>query len=47
MVQKSKQGVPVGVNPTVMPNEMGEAKLDINMRVGPDEVSVQKKDAKK
>ena len=39
-----KQGVPVLVNPTVMPNDMGEAKMDINMRVGPDDVSVHKKD---
>jgi len=45
--QKDKAGVPVGVNPTVMSNTMGDADLGMNMRVGPDEVHVEKKDAKK
>ena len=42
-----KQGVPVTVNPTTMNNDMGEEKLNINMRIGPDDVSVHKKDPKK
>merc|ERR1719333_1007654 len=45
--QKDKAGVPVHVNPTLMSNTMGEADLGMNMRVGPDEVHVEKKDAKK
>ena len=47
MAQKSQQGVPVLVNPTTMENDMGEAKLNRDMRVGPDPVSVHKKDARK
>ena len=43
-----KTGVPVTVNPTVMPNEMGEAPLDLKMKVGPDDVAVHlKKDPSK
>merc|ERR1711862_228031 len=45
--KKDAKGVPVGVNPTLMSNTMGEADLGMNMRVGPDEVHVEKKDAKK
>ena len=37
-----RQGVPVTVNPTVMPNDMGEADLDMDMKVGPDGVHVNK-----
>jgi hypothetical protein len=33
-------GVPVYVNPTLMPNEMANATLDLNMRVGGDNVSI-------
>merc|ERR1711937_521111 len=44
--QKDKAGVPVTVNPTLMSNTMGEADLGMNMRVGPDEVHVEKKDKK-
>merc|ERR1719409_18806 len=45
--QKDQKGVPVHVNPTLMKDTMGEADLGMNMRVGPDEVHVEKKDAKK
>merc|ERR1711990_774179 len=45
--QKDAKGVPVHVNPTLMSNSMGDADLGMNMRVGPDEVHVEKKDAKK
>merc|ERR1719230_1574955 len=45
--QKDQKGVPVHVNPTLMSNSMGDADLGMNMRVGPDEVHVEKKDAKK
>merc|ERR1711990_1274001 len=45
--QKDQKGVPVHVNPTLMSNSMGDADLGMNMRVGPDEVHVPKKDAKK
>jgi len=45
--QKDQKGVPVHVNPTLMGNSMGDADLGMNMRVGPDEVHVPKKDAKK
>tara|TARA_B110000305_G_C19272466_1_gene555178 strand:- start:336 stop:746 length:411 start_codon:yes stop_codon:yes gene_type:complete len=41
-----KEGVPVYVNPTLMSNTMGDANLGMEMRVGPDEVKVAKKDAK-
>jgi hypothetical protein len=42
---KNDAGVPVYVNPTLMPNEMANATLDLNMTVGPDQVSVLKKNA--
>jgi hypothetical protein len=45
--QKDKNGVPVHVNPTLMKDTMGEADLNMDMRVGPDEVHVEKKNAKK
>jgi len=32
------KGVPVFVNPIVMQDEMGDAKLDLKMMIGPDEV---------
>merc|ERR1712178_295638 len=41
--QKDQKGVPVHVNPTLMTNTMGDADLGMNMRVGPDEVHVEKK----
>jgi len=41
--QQDKTGVPVHVNPTLMKDTMGEADLGMNMRVGPDEVHVDKK----
>ena len=44
--QKDKAGVPVHVNPTLMNNGMADADLGLNMRVGPDEVHVEKKNAK-
>merc|ERR1719379_2257930 len=37
-----KPGVPVTVNPTLMHDSMGDADLGMNMRVGPDEVHVEK-----
>jgi len=40
-----KQGVPVGVNPVVMKDTMGDATLGFKMLIGPDEVSVAKKKA--
>jgi len=45
--QKDQKGVPVHVNPALMHDAMGDADLGMNMRVGPDEVHVEKKDAKK
>merc|ERR1711988_1164661 len=45
--QKDAKGVPVHVNPTLMKDGMAEADLGMDMRVGPDEVHVAKKDAKK
>merc|ERR1719333_1492136 len=44
--QKDKAGVPVHVNPTLMSNSMSDADLGMNMRVGPDEVHVEKKNQK-
>jgi hypothetical protein len=38
-----KEGVPVHVNPVLMKDQMADANLGLNMRVGPDEVSVEKK----
>ena len=40
---KSAAGVPVLVNPVIMTNSEGEADLGLAMKVGPDDVSVQKK----
>jgi len=42
---KSETGVPVLVNPVIMKNTEGEANLGLNMKVGPDDVSVAKKKA--
>merc|ERR1712086_913050 len=38
-------GVPVHVNPVTLKDTMGEAKLDMKMLIGPDEVEVAKKHA--
>jgi len=37
------QGVPVHVNPVTLKDTMGDAKLDMKILVGPDEVSASKK----
>jgi len=37
------QGIPVFVQPVIEQNQMGEAKLDMNIKVGPDDVSLHKK----
>jgi hypothetical protein len=42
-----KKGVPVLVNPVIMKNTEGETDLGLKMLVGPDEVSVAKKNAAK
>ena len=42
-----KEGTPVYVNPVLMNNNMGDANLGMKMRVGPDEVQVEKKNAQK
>ena len=42
-----KKGVPVIVNPVIMKNTEGETDLGLKMLVGPDEVSVAKKNAAK
>jgi len=47
LAEGKKEGVPVHVNPTLMGNSMESADLGMNMRVGPDEVHVEKKDGKK
>ena len=39
------QGVPVHVNPVIMKDTMGDAKLDLHILVGPDEVELKKKQA--
>ena len=44
---KLAQGVPVHVNPVVLKDTLGEAKLDMKMLIGPDEVELKKKNAKK
>jgi hypothetical protein len=41
------QGVPVQVNPVVMQNDMASASLDMNIKVGPDDVTLPKKNAQK
>ena len=43
MVQKNAAGVPVHVNPTLMENAMGDAKMDMKVLVGPDDVTLKKK----
>jgi hypothetical protein len=43
LAQKTKQGVPVTVNPSVAKNEMAEAKLGLKMTVGHDPVELKKK----
>jgi hypothetical protein len=45
--QVEKKGVPVIVNPVIMKNTEGETDLGLKMLVGPDEVSVAKKNAAK
>ena len=40
--QSLAQGVPVHVNPVLMKDTMGDAKLDMHILVGPDEVELQK-----
>jgi len=42
-----KKGVPIIVNPVIMKNTEGETDLGLKMLVGPDEVSVAKKNAAK
>ena len=37
------KGVPVHVNPTLMTDTMHDAKLDMKIVVGPDEVELKKK----
>jgi hypothetical protein len=39
---KAGDGVPVVVNPVLIPNEMGNATLGLNMTVGGDPVQVLK-----
>jgi hypothetical protein len=41
--QSLAQGVPVHVNPVIMRDTMGDAKLDMDIKVGPDELSLLKK----
>merc|ERR1712003_540832 len=43
--QALAQGVPVHVNPVIMKDTMGDAKLDLHILVGPDEVELKKKQA--
>jgi hypothetical protein len=38
-----KQGVPVLVNPVLMTDTMHDAKLDMKIVVGPDEIELKKK----
>jgi len=45
--QAEKKGVPVLVNPVIMKNTEAETDLGLKMLVGPDEVSVAKKNAAK
>jgi len=44
---KAAKGVPVLVNPVIMSNTEAEADLKLKLLVGPDEVNVAKKNAKK
>jgi len=46
-MQVEKKGVPIIVNPVIMKNTEGETDLGLKMLVGPDEVSVAKKNAAK
>ena len=39
------QGVPVHVNPVIAANTMADAKLDMKMVVGPDDIELKKKKA--
>jgi len=41
----TEQGVPVGVNPVTIKNAMSDAKLDMAIRVGIDDLALQKKKA--
>lgn len=41
--QRLAQGVPVHVNPVLIRDTMGDAKLDMNMVVGPDDIELKKK----
>ena len=43
---KSAAGVPVLVDPVIMKNTEGDVNLGLNMKVGPDDVSVAKKGVK-
>mgnify|MGYP006433449419 FL=1 len=45
-LEKSVNGVPVLVNPVIMTNTEGDASLGLNMKVGPDDVSVKKRGVK-
>merc|ERR1712166_531542 len=47
LMQLEKKGVPIIVNPVIMKNTEGETDLGLKMLVGPDEVSVAKKNAAK
>ena len=48
LVQKGKGGVPVHVDPVLMkPTGAENMTLGLNMRIGPDEVSVKKRPANK
>jgi hypothetical protein len=47
LLAMEKKGVPIIVNPVIMKNTEGETDLGLKMLVGPDEVSVAKKNAAK
>merc|ERR1712166_1723108 len=47
LLQMEKRGVPIIVNPVIMKNTEGDVDLGLKMLVGPDEVSVAKKNAAK
>ena len=47
LVAIEKKGVPIIVNPVIMKNTEGETDLGLKMLIGPDEVSVAKKNAAK
>ena len=46
-MEKAAAGVPVHVNPVIAVNTEGETDLKLKLLVGPDDVSVAKKNAKK